>query len=136
MRKSIKKNMKNLKLLFVLTISLSLYSCTKATRLNNTLDGKWNVTTYSGAALPSGTTMTITYSKGTKGSGNYTTTVIINSDSQSEFGSYQLEKNTNITYTPSESGNVPYSFTIEKHTKNNLILVNGNGVKTELNKVE
>jgi hypothetical protein len=62
--------------------------------------------------------------------------VIINSDSQSEFGSYQLEKNTNITYTPSESGNVPYSFTIEKHTKNNLILINGSGVKTELVKIE
>jgi len=128
--------MRNLKLLFILTLSLSLFSCTKATRLNNTLDGKWNVTTYSGAPLPSGTTMTITYTKGSKGSGNYITTVIINGDSESEFGSYLLEKNTHITYTPTASGNIPYSFTIEKHTKKNLVLINVSGVKMELVKID
>lgn len=131
-----KKPMKNLKLLLILVISFTLFSCTKATRLNNKLDGKWNVITYSGAALPTGTAMTITYSSGTKGSGNYTSTVIINGDTQSEFGAYQLDGNTKITYTPSLQGNVPYSFTIDKQTKDKLILINGNGVTTELRKID
>jgi hypothetical protein len=128
--------MKKLNLLFTLSISLLLISCFKEARLNNKIEGTWNIITYSGAPLPAGTSMTTTYSKGTNGSGNYIIKLDINGDSTSEFGSYQLEKDHKITYTPSGQGNAPYSFLIEKHSKSKLILLNENGVKTELRKVE
>jgi hypothetical protein len=128
--------MKKLKLLVILTITALVLSCTKEARLNNKIDGLWNIISYSGAPLPVGTSMTTTYSKGTNGSGNYILKLTLNGDVTSEFGSYQLDKNTKITYTPTGQGNTPYSFTIENYSKSKLTLINENNVKTELRKVE
>lgn len=57
-------------LIAILTVSLS--SCTKDRRINNKLDGTWNVTVYENVAMPTGSSINLTFKRGNKGSGTGT----------------------------------------------------------------
>lgn len=61
--------MKNLIFTLVAVLAIGLTSCSKDRRINKKLDGSWNVIVYKNAVMPSGSSLNLTFNKGSKGSG-------------------------------------------------------------------
>ena len=115
--------MKNLFLGFV-AIAMIFASCSKEYTLNNQLNGSWDLSTYDGNAVTSGfKTLAFTKASDTKGTLVITTAVF--GITTTESGSYVLESDTKITFTPSGAANVQV-YTVVAHSSSSLTLQDAN----------
>ncbi len=121
------------KILFALLAitTLSLSSCSKEQTINRQLDGSWNATIVDDVAVPSGTSVTYTFSKDKKGKGTGTYTA-------SGFGAFDGTYNFNytivddkITWTYTNSS-VSEVYTVSDHSKKDMTFTNTDGEKTVL----
>jgi hypothetical protein len=64
--------MKNLIFVLIAVLTIGLSSCSKDRRINNKLDGSWNVAVYEDIVMPTGSTLNLTFNKGSKGAGTGT----------------------------------------------------------------
>ena len=88
------------KMIFALVGSaLLLTACSRENKLNKILDGEWNVTELDNQPMPSGTTGTIKFEAGSKGTGNITSTFTVTGIAQPmvSTGTYELEEDTKMT---------------------------------------
>ncbi len=113
-------------LVVVVAISaLTLSSCSKDTRINNKLDGSWNVTKFEGSTIGSGQTVTITFSKDKKGKGTGTQTISGTGvfDGTSSF-SYEVADEKLIQTTVISGFTSVDISTIKEYSKDKVVLVN------------
>lgn len=119
------------KMLFVMlaVVAVVAASCSKEAKLNKTLDGTWNVTKIDGAALPTGMSMKITFVKGKKGVGTYTSvTTIPGFGTDTQTGSYELEDDTKLYMTP--TGGTKDTTTVVSYSKTDIKFSSVSGTTT------
>jgi hypothetical protein len=97
------KKMKKV-ILAVFAVAILVASCGKEHKLNKRLDGEWNVTTVGGQALPSGYTSVMKFEKDKKGTGKFTWTSTDPSGTETETGTYDLDKDEKIYSTFTYAG--------------------------------
>ncbi len=122
------------KLLFALIAfaTLSLSSCSKETRINNKLDGSWNITQYSNNAVPSGSTLTMNFDKGKKGAGTGSlvgTGFLVFANSTF---TYQLTDDKLVTITGTGSTASSETYTVTEYSSKNVTLTEADGTITKL----
>jgi hypothetical protein len=66
------EDMKNLFFVLIAALTIGLTSCSKDRRINKKLEGSWNVTVYENVVMPSGSSLSLTFNKGSNGSGTGT----------------------------------------------------------------
>lgn len=125
--------MKKILIAFVAVSALTLSSCSKDTRINNQLDGSWNVTKFENSTLPSGQSITLTFSKDKKGKGTGTQTVSGTGifDGTTSFTYEVLDEKLIQTTVVSGFTNKEIS-TIKEHSKDKMILINTDNEETIL----
>lgn len=118
---------------FVAVAVLILSSCSKDTRINNQLDGSWNVTKFENSTLSSGQSITFTFSKDKKGKGTGTQTISGTGifDGTTSFSYEVLDEKLIQTTVVSGFTNVEIS-TIKEHSKDKMVLVNSDNEETVL----
>ena len=109
----------------MLAVVFVMASCSKESKLNRKLDGKWNLTKIDGNALPSGLSATITFTKDKK-VGTYSSTYSYLGLSGTDTGTYTLEGDTKIIMTSNATGSTANTSTISEYSKTTLIIVDGN----------
>ncbi len=107
---------------------LSLSSCSKETRINNKLDGFWNVTQSDNIVMPAGSTLTLDFSKGKKGAGTGTSKgtgyfILATYDFAYQITSNKLE----ILHASTKD-----SYTVTEYTSQNITLTKSNGTISKL----
>lgn len=112
------------KILFALfAVTVIVTSCSKEAKLNKRLDGKWNVVTYDGTALPSGASMSITFDKDKKGKGTYSMTQTFPpSPSYTDAGTYDLVDDATIYFLSSTAGSTQDTLNVASYSKTDLTL--------------
>lgn len=113
------------KLLFALmAVAFMASSCSKEAKLNKKLDGTWNVTKMNGGALPSGSSIKMTFSKEKKGKGDYTVVSTFPPlPAFTETGTYTLEEDTRI-YTTATGASTADTMVVASYSKTDLKLTN------------
>ena len=112
------------KILFaVVAVALIVTSCSKESKLNKKLDGTWNVSTVDGTTLPSGASMSITFSKDKKGEGTYSMTQTLPpAPAETDAGSYTLVEDETIYMTSSTAGSTQDTITVTSYSKTDMTL--------------
>jgi hypothetical protein len=131
--------MKKFLFLSVAILAFVLGSCSKESKLNRKLDGKWDVVTFSGITPASVgiTTFTIEFSKDKKGKGSYVSTSISSFGTDTSTGTYELTDDTKMTMTETPTaGNTstPDAITINSYSKSDLTLSDSDGTVIVLKK--
>jgi uncharacterized protein (TIGR03066 family) len=121
--------------LMMLAVVFVMASCSKESKLNRKLDGKWNLTKIDGNALPSGYTASITFTKDKK-AGTYSSTYSFAGISGTDTGTYTLEGDTKITTKSNATGSTESTATVTEYTKTTLILTDGDGDTVEYTKAD
>ncbi len=121
--------------LMMLAVVFVFASCSKESKLNRKLDGKWNLTKLDGNALPSGYSSSITFTKDKK-VGTYSTTFTFGGLSGTDSGTYTLEGDTKITTTSNTSGSTAVTSTIVEYTKTTLKISDADGDVSEYTKAD
>lgn len=122
--------------LMMLAVVFVLASCSKESKLNRKLDGKWNLTKVDGNALPSGSTSTITFTKDKKGVGTYSATYSIGGFSGTDTGTYTLEGDTKIKTKSNATGSTESVSTVTEYTKTTLKITDADGGTSEYTKAD
>ena len=123
--------MKKFLFLSVAILALVLGSCSKSSKLNRKLDGKWELVSNNGVAATADEKFTIEFTKDKDGKGTLAYTV----QGMSFAGTYVLDKDEKITITLTFLGQTEASvLTVEDYSKSTLILVDGTD-KTEFKKL-
>ena len=100
-------------------VAVAAASCSKEAKLNKTMDGTWNVTKIDGAALPTGFAMSITYTKGKKGTGTYSsTTTITGIGTETSTGTYELVDD--VTVYSTDSDGIKDTLTVVTYSKTDI----------------
>lgn len=124
--------MKKFLFLSVAILAFVLGSCSKSSKLNRKLDGKWEIVSQGGVAVPAEDKMTLEFSKEKGGKG----TVAFGSDGFSIAGTYTLDKDEKITITLTFFGESEVTvFTVDDYSKSKLIIVDEDNEKSEFKKL-
>src|SRR4051812_22236099 len=121
------------KLLFtILAITFIIASCSKESKLNRKLDGSWDATTINGSAMPSGSSMSMTFAKDKKGKGTYTSTSTFPAPvgTSTDAGTYTLVDDVTIYSTSSAAGSTQDTATVTSYSKTDLTLSFGKNPAT------
>jgi uncharacterized protein (TIGR03066 family) len=121
--------------LMMLAVVFVMASCSKESKLNRKLDGKWNLTKVDGNALPSGYTSSITFTKDKK-VGTYSASFTFAGLSGTDTGTYTLEGDTKITMTSNATGSTATTSTITEYSKTTLIITDADGDTAEYTKAD
>ncbi len=117
--------MKNLIFALVAVLTIGLTSCSKDRRINNKLDGSWKVTVYENVVMPSGSSLNLTFSKGSKGSGTGSS-VGTGYFILSNFTFIYNIDNEKLTLTSSSSADV---YTVSEYSSKEVTLLTPEGKK-------
>lgn len=120
--------MKKLIFALIAVATLSLASCSKETRINNKLDGSWNVTQWENIAMPAGSSLTYEFNKGKKGAGS----------GKASGTGYFVLTSYDFSYQISDDkleilhGTTKDSYTVTEYSSNNVTLTKSTGTVTKL----
>ena len=108
-------------------VAIVFASCSKESKLNKKLDGTWDAVTVGGTAMPSGSSMSVTFSKDKKGKGTYTFTATFPAPvgTITDAGTYTLVDDVTIYSTSSTAGSTQDTATVTSYSKTDLTLTSG-----------
>lgn len=111
------------KLLFaMIAFTFIAVSCSKEAKLNRKLDGSWEVVTMGGVAMPTGTSLTLEFTKDKDGKGTYTSTYALGSSSDVESGTYTLSEDEILYMLSNVAGSSQDTLTVTSYSKEDLTL--------------
>jgi formate/nitrite transporter FocA (FNT family) len=108
----------------LLAVVFVLASCSKESKLNRKLDGTWNLSKINGAALSSGFSQKITFTKDKK-AGTYSVSGTVLGVPFSDAGTYTLEADTKLTMTSNAAGATASTVTIVSYSKTDMTAKDG-----------
>jgi hypothetical protein len=113
--------MKKVLFMMVAVVALVAASCSKEAKLNKTMDGTWNVTKVDNADLPTGVSMSITFTKGKKGTGTYSsTTTITGLGTETSTGTYELVDDVTVYMLDNTAGSTRDTLTVMSYSKTDI----------------
>lgn len=118
-------------------LALTLASCSKESKLNRKLDGKWETVSYDGVAVAADEITTLTFAKEKKGKGTVDISSSFLGTTISFKGNYVLEDDKKLTMYVDylELGMDTTVFNVNEYSKSKLILVDQlDGEKIEFKK--
>jgi hypothetical protein len=114
--------MKKNALLLIMTVLLVLSSCSKANKVNKSIDGEWNVETIGGQNMDPGEKYVFKFDKDKKGKGSFTITYTYLGGTDVEIGNYILEDDKYL-YLRWAADSYAYALKIQEYSKTELKLL-------------
>ena len=114
--------MKKYVLFLIMAVVLVVTSCSKANKVNKSIDGEWNVETLAGESMPPGEKYVFKFEKDKKGKGSFTITYTYIGGSDVEIGNYILEDDKYL-YLRWAADSYAYVLKIQEYSKTDLKLI-------------
>jgi hypothetical protein len=132
------------KLMMVMFVATAiLASCSKESKLNRKLDGKWDVVSMTTAGVTmtptemGATSFVIEFTKDKKGVGSYTTTMVAATATETSTGTYTLTDDTKMTMTETPaagSTSTPDVMTVNDYSKTDMTMTSTSGTVIKVKK--